>query len=64
MTDPISKSVNSKQKLHLEIQDRIGFRGSLSIAGLERYTGRVDALYVIIIHNIDPNQTDFTLHNK
>lgn len=63
MTDPTSKYLSSKYKLDLEIQVIVGFRGTLSIAGPERYTGRVDALSVNIIYNIDPNHTVCTLHN-
>lgn len=64
MTDPTSKYLSRKYKLNPEIQIIVGFRGNLSIAGPERYTGRVDALSVNIIYNIDPNHTVLTLHNK
>jgi|GEM_PF-5200668 len=64
MTYPTSKYLSSEYELDLEIQVIVGFRGTLSIAGPERYTGRVDALSVNIIYNIDPNHTVCTLHNK
>ncbi len=42
----------------------LGFGAPFPLPGRKRYTGRVDALSVIIIYNIDPNHTVCTLHNK